>query len=60
MGAFVCMYNGPLKGKFSSVPSCFINSSLTPLLLSPHPRQLSFKYGIEDVLCLWKYMGSYC
>ena len=38
MGACACMYNGNLKGKFSSVPSCCINSSLTPFLLIPHPR----------------------
>ena len=36
LGAFACIYNGLLKGWFSSVPSCCINSYLTPLLVSPH------------------------
>ena len=57
MGVSACMYIGPLKGGFSSVLSCCINSSLTHLLLGPHPRQLYFRYGIEDVLGLWKDMG---
>ena len=57
MGAFSCIHNGPPKGKFNSVLSCFMSSSITPLLLSPHPRQFYFRYGIEDVLCLWKNMG---
>ena len=57
MGVFACMYNGPLKGQFYSVPSCCINSSLTNFLLSPHPIMFSFMYGIEDVLYLWKDLG---
>ena len=57
MGTFACMYNGHLKRKFYSVPSCCIKGSLTPLLLSPHPRKYSFRYGIEDFLCLWKDLG---
>ena len=36
MGAFLWMYNGPLKRQLSSDPSCFINNSLTPLLLIAH------------------------
>ena len=59
MVAFACMYNGTLKGKCSSVPSCCMWISLTPLLLIPHPRNFSFRYGIEDVLCLWKDLGQY-
>ena len=59
LGDFACMYNGPLKGKFSNVPSCCIRSSLTHLLLSPHTRQFYFRYGIEDVICLWKDLGWY-
>ena len=46
------MYNGPLKEGFSIFPSCCIISSLTPLSLIPHPRNVSFSYGIEDVLFL--------
>ena len=57
MGDFLCMYNGPLKRQLSSVAYCFINSSLTSLLLIPHPRKLSFRYGIDDVLDLWKDLG---
>ena len=60
LGAFLCMYNGPLKGKLSSVPSFFINSALTPLLLSTHPRQFSFRFGIDYVLRLWYYLGWCC
>ena len=33
------MYNGTLKVQWSSVPSYFINDSITPLLLIPHPIQ---------------------
>ena len=57
MGDFACMYNSTLKGKFSSVPSCCTRSPITPLLLIPHPRQFFFRYGIEDVLCIWKDLG---
>ena len=57
MGAFACMYNGTMKGKCSSVPSCCIKISLTPMLLSPHPRQFYFRYGIDDVLDIWKDLG---
>ena len=57
LGAFACMYNGTLKGKCSNVSLCCIISSLTYLLLSPHPRQFSFRYGIEYVLCIWKDLG---
>ena len=57
---FAYMYTDPLKGQFYSVTSCCINSSLTPLLLSPHPRKFSFMYRIENTLCIWKDMGWYC
>ena len=60
LGAFACMYNGPIKGGFSSVQSCCINSYITPLLLIPHPRQFSFRYWIEDVLGMWKDLVWYC
>ena len=59
MVAFSCMYNGPLKGQFPSVSSCCMSSSIIPLLLIPHPRQSSFVYGIEYVLCIWKYLALY-
>ena len=57
MCAFACMYNGPTKGQVSSVPCCSINSSLKFLLLSLHPRHFYFRYGIHDVLDLWKDLG---
>ena len=60
LGAFACMYNVPLKGKLSSVLSCCINSSLTLLLLSTHPRKFYFKYEIDHVLDAWKDLGWYC
>ena len=50
---YVCLLfinNDPMKGQVSSFPSCFINNYLTPLLLSPHPRQSSFRHGIDKVL----------
>ena len=59
LGSFACMYNGPLTGGFSIVPSCCMISSLTPLLFNPHPRNVSFRYGIEDIICIWKDMGWY-
>ena len=59
LGFFACMYNGLLKGNFSIVSSCYINSSLTPLLLFPHTIQFSFRYGIDDVLGIWKDLGWY-
>ena len=49
-----CIYNGPLKEQFYSVTSCRIESSLTCLLLIPHPKQFVFRYWIEDFICLWK------
>ena len=54
------MNSGPLKVKDSSFPSCCIKNVLTPLLLSPHPSQYSFRYGIDEVLGLWYDMGWYC
>ena len=60
LGEFVCLYNGPPKRKFSSVPSCYIGSSLTPFLLIPHTRQFYFRYAIEDALDIWKDLGWYC
>ena len=59
LGAFACMYNGPLKVKFYSVPSRCMSSSLTTLLLIPYPRHFSFMYRIKDVLCFWEDMGWY-
>ena len=52
MRAFEYIYNVPLKGRLSSVPSCFINSYLTPLLISSHPIRYSFRYGIDEILDL--------
>ena len=56
---FLWMYNGPLKGKLSSVTSCCIENSFTPLLLIPHPIQYYFRYGIDEVLGIWNDMGWY-
>ena len=60
LGAFSCIYNGPLKGKCSSAPLCFVNNYLTPLLLSPHPVQFFFSYGIDEVLDIWRNLVWYC
>ena len=57
MGSYTCMYNGPLKGQIFSVQSCYISSSLTPLLLTPHPIQFYFRYSIDDVLLILKDLG---
>ena len=46
------MNNIPLKGYVSIFPSCFIGNSLTPLLLSSHPRHSSFRYVIHKVLSI--------
>ena len=46
LAAFLLMNNGHLKGHVSNFPSFCINNSLTPLLLSPHPRNYSFRNGI--------------
>ena len=54
LGDFALMYNGTLKGKFSSVPPFWICSYLTLFLLRTHTRQVYFRYGIDDVLDLWK------
>ena len=54
---FLFIYNGPLKGQWSSFPSCCINNYLTPLLLIPHPIKSSFRYGIDEVLGIWKDLG---
>ena len=54
------MNNVPLKVKFSIFPSCCINNSLTPFLLSPQPIQPSFRCLIDEVLSLWKYLVWYC
>ena len=49
-------YNGPLKRKCSSFPSCCIKCFLKPLLLSPHPIQTYFRYDIGefDNISAWK------
>ena len=52
MGAFACINNGPLKGQFSSAPEYCIDSSITHMLLSPYSIEISFRYGIDDVLDL--------
>ena len=57
MDDFACMYNYPMKGRFSSVLSCCINSCIIHSLLGPHPRRFSFRCGIEVVLGLWKDLG---
>ena len=57
---FFFVKNGPLKGQASSFPSCWINNSLTPLLLTPHTIQSSFRYGINEVLGLWYDLSWYC
>ena len=44
---------GPLKGQVSSFPSCWINNSLTTLLLITHPIQSTFRYVIDKILGLW-------
>ena len=44
---FFFMNNYTMKGHVSNFPSCWINSSFTPLLLSSHTRQSSFRYEIE-------------
>ena len=59
MGAFLCLYNGPLKGQFSSVPSCYTDNSHTPLLLNTNTKYPSFRYVIDEVLGLWMDLGWY-
>ena len=57
---FFFIYNGPLEGQFYIVPTYFINHYLTTLLLIPHLIQSSFRYGIDEVLGLWKDICWYC
>ena len=57
---FFFMNHGPLKGQVSSFPSCCINNSLMPLVLSPHQIQSSFRYVTDEVLDIWYDMSWYC
>ena len=57
---FYVFTNVTLKGKLSSVPSFCINNYLTPLLLSPHPIQSYFRYGIYEFLGVWNNLVWYC
>ena len=60
VSAFILMNNGPLKGRVSNFLSCFINNYLTYLLLRPHARHFSFKYGSERFLGIWKDLHCWC
>ena len=57
---FLFMYNGPLKGKFSSFTSYCINNYLTHLLLIPHTIQYCLSYEFYEVLGIWKDLVWYC
>ena len=57
---FLFINNGPLKGQVSSFQSCFVHDYLTPLLLSPHKIQPSFRHGIYEVLAIWYNLDWYC
>ena len=60
MDSFFFVNNVPLKVQVSIFPSCWINSSLMPFWLSPHHRQSSFRYLIDEVLGIWYDLGWYC
>ena len=50
MDAFFFVKNVPLKVQVFSFPSCCVNNSCMPFLLSPHHRHSSFRYLIDEVL----------
>ena len=59
-GCIIFYKNCPLEGKISNPPSFYINKYLTPLLMSPHPRNYFFRYVIGEVICLWYVLDWYC
>ena len=53
LGEFFFLNNGTLKIQVYTFLSCCIDTYFTPLLLSPHTIQSSFRYGIDEVLSFW-------
>ena len=60
LSVFFFTDNCPLKGDVSNFLLFWINNSLIPLLLIPHPRKSYFRYVVEEFLGLWMDICWYC